>query len=97
MGGVRDVYMLYERAGDQYVGRILSGMNVLSAKLGASAPDFFYHGTVGVPEAVAIVKKTDGVESKGFYHVESMLWRTTGFIVHQKDTTVWNSINASPF
>ena len=55
--GVRDVYMLYERAGDQYVGRILSGMNVLSAKFGASAPDFFYHGTVGVPEAVAIVKK----------------------------------------
>jgi len=57
LGGVRDVYMLYERAGDQYVGRILSGMNVLSAKFGASAPDFFYHGTVGVPEAVAIVKK----------------------------------------
>ena len=49
--------MLYERAGDQYVGRILSGMNVISAKFGASAPDFFYHGTVGVPEAVAIVKK----------------------------------------
>ena len=42
LGGVRDVYMLYERAGDQYVGRILSGMNVLSAKFGASAPDFFY-------------------------------------------------------
>ena len=57
MGGVRDVYMLYERAGDQYVGRILSGMNVLSAKFGASALDFFFHGTVGVPEAVAIVKK----------------------------------------
>jgi hypothetical protein len=95
--GVRDVYMLYERAGDQYVVRILSGMNILSAKFDASALDFFFHGTVGVPEAVAIVKKTDGVESKGFYHVESMLWRTTGFIVHQKDTTVWNSINASPF
>ena len=50
--------MLYEHAGDQYVGRILSGLNVLSAKFGASAPDFFYHGTVGVPKAVAIVEKS---------------------------------------
>ena len=41
--GVRDVYMLYERADDQYVVRILSGMNVLSAKFGASAPDFLNH------------------------------------------------------
>ena len=42
LGGVRDVYMLYERAGDQYVGRILSGtMNVLSAKFGASVQDVF--------------------------------------------------------
>lgn len=57
LGGVRDVYMLYERAGDQYVGRILSGMNVLSAKFGASAPDFFYHGDmIGVAEAVAVVE-----------------------------------------
>ena len=44
LGGARDVYMLYERAGDQYVGRILSGMNVLSPKFGASCPDFFHHG-----------------------------------------------------
>ncbi|KAI2513130.1 hypothetical protein MHU86_1168 [Fragilaria crotonensis] len=43
LGGARDVYMLYERAGDQYVGRILSGMNVLSPKFGASCPDFIYH------------------------------------------------------
>ena len=57
LGGVRDVYMLYERADDQYVVRILSGMNILSDKFGASALDFFFHGTVGVPEAVAIVKK----------------------------------------
>lgn len=56
MGGVRNVYMLCERAGDQYVGRILSGMNVLSAKFGASAPDFFCHGDVGVAEAVAVVE-----------------------------------------
>jgi hypothetical protein len=48
--------MLCERAGDQYVGRILSGMNVLSAKFGASAPDFFCHGDVGVAEAVAVVE-----------------------------------------
>jgi hypothetical protein len=29
-GGCRDVYMLYERAGDQYTKMILSGMPVLS-------------------------------------------------------------------
>ena len=49
--------MLYERAGDQCVGRILRGMNVLSPKFGASAPDFFYHGNmIGVAEAVAVVE-----------------------------------------
>ena len=57
LGGVRDVYMLYERAGDQYVGRILSGMNVLSPRFGASAPDFYYHGEIGVCEAVALVQE----------------------------------------
>jgi hypothetical protein len=56
LGGVRDIYMLYERAGDQYVGRILSGMNVLSARFGASAPDFYYHGEVGVPETAGLVQ-----------------------------------------
>lgn len=40
------MYMLYERAGDQYVGRILSGMNVLSPTFGASCPDFIYHADV---------------------------------------------------
>lgn len=56
LGGVRDVYMLYERAGDQGVGRILSGMNVLSARFGASAPDFYYHGKIGIPERAAQVQ-----------------------------------------
>ena len=43
---------------DQYGSRILSiAMNVLSAKFGVSAKGLFYHCTVGVPEAVAIVKK----------------------------------------
>ena len=40
LGGVRDVYLLYERAGDQYVGRILSGLDVLSPDFACSAPDF---------------------------------------------------------
>lgn len=57
LGGVRDIYMLYERAGDQYVGRILSGMNVLSPRFGASAPDFYYHGNVGIPEAAGLVQE----------------------------------------
>ncbi|KAI2507760.1 hypothetical protein MHU86_6656 [Fragilaria crotonensis] len=48
LGGSRDVYLLYERAGDQYVGRILSGMDVLSPKFGASCPDFIYCGRQGV-------------------------------------------------
>ena len=40
-GGVRDVYMLYERAGDQYVGRVLAGMDVLSHEFAAMNPDFY--------------------------------------------------------
>jgi hypothetical protein len=56
LGGARDVYMLYERAGDQYVGRILSGMDVLSPKFGARCPDFIYHGDLlgGPPEEDAM-------------------------------------------
>jgi hypothetical protein len=42
LGGSRDVYLLYERAGDQYVGRILSGMDVMSSKFGASCPNFIH-------------------------------------------------------
>jgi hypothetical protein len=47
LGGSRDVYLLYERAGDQYVGRILSGMDDLSPKFGAICPDFIYCGRQG--------------------------------------------------
>ena len=30
LGGVRDIYMLYKQAGDEYVGRVLSGLDVMS-------------------------------------------------------------------
>ena len=53
--------MLYERAGDQYVGRILSGMNVLSARFDASAPDFYCHGEIGVPERATHVMKRQAI------------------------------------
>jgi len=40
LGGVRDVYLLYERAGDQYVGRVLSGLDVMSPNFECSSPEF---------------------------------------------------------
>jgi hypothetical protein len=41
LGGQRDVYMLYERAGDEYVGRVLSGLDIMSASFGSNNPDFY--------------------------------------------------------
>ena len=40
MGGVRDVYFLYEKAGDQYIGRLLAGLNVYSPEFAVSEPEF---------------------------------------------------------
>ena len=37
---VRDVYMLYEKAGYHYVGRILAGLPVLSDCFAVSEPNF---------------------------------------------------------
>ena len=36
LGTVQDVYMLYEKAGDHYVGQILAGLTVLSARFAVS-------------------------------------------------------------
>ena len=41
LGTVRDVYMLYEKAGDHYVGRILAGLPVLSSRFAVSEPNFW--------------------------------------------------------
>ena len=38
---VRDVYILYETAGDQYDGRILAVLPVLSAHFAVSEPNFW--------------------------------------------------------
>ena len=40
MGGVKDKYLKYEAAGDQYVGRCASGLNQLS-KYFAMTPAYF--------------------------------------------------------
>jgi hypothetical protein len=37
---VRDVYMLYEKAGDQYIGRLTAGLPVLSEQFAVSNPAF---------------------------------------------------------
>ena len=41
LGSVRDVYMLYEKAGDHYVGLILAGLPLLSARFPVSEPNFW--------------------------------------------------------
>ena len=40
LGTVRDVYMLYEKAGYRYVGQILAGLPVLSDCFAVSEPNF---------------------------------------------------------
>ena len=40
MGGVRDVYFIDERDGDQYVGRILSSLDVLTPNFAGFTPSF---------------------------------------------------------
>jgi hypothetical protein len=40
LGTVRNVYMLYEKAGDHYVGQILAGLPVLSSHFAVSEPKF---------------------------------------------------------
>ena len=45
--GINDVYMLYEKAGDAYVGRILSGLPVLSGEFASLPPYFECIRTVG--------------------------------------------------
>ena len=40
MGGIQDTYMRYERASDQYVGRVLSGLPI-NHKEFATLPPFF--------------------------------------------------------
>ena len=40
LGTVPDVYMLYEKAGAHYVGQILAGLPVLSARFAVSGPNF---------------------------------------------------------
>jgi len=40
MGGVQDTYLRYEAAGDQYVGRVVSGLPISSPKFSALPPQF---------------------------------------------------------
>ena len=40
MGSTRDIYVLHEKAGDQYCGRILAGLPVNKAEFAVSYPDF---------------------------------------------------------
>ena len=40
MGAVRDIYVLHEKAGDHYCGRILAGLPINEARFAASHPDF---------------------------------------------------------
>ena len=40
MGSVKEKYIHYEKAGDQYVGRVVSGLNVNSADFAVSPPYF---------------------------------------------------------
>jgi hypothetical protein len=80
--------MLYERAGNQYVGRILSGMNVLSPKFGAGCPDFFRHGAAELcdgPEQVVDAKQLqDQITSKVSHALASCFGDLGPFVAIRK-------------
>eukprot|EP00957_Ditylum_brightwellii_P012916 976047-Ditylum_brightwellii.AAC.1 len=40
MGKVQDMYMLYKKAGDQYIGRLLTGLPVVSHLFASNHPQF---------------------------------------------------------
>ena len=55
MGHVKERYLQYEKAGDQYLGRVVTGLDVNSAKFAVSPPYFEYDETTdeagGIDEA----------------------------------------------
>ena len=40
---LKDTYIHYEKAGDQYVGRVINGLNVNVSEFGVSPPYFEFH------------------------------------------------------
>ena len=40
MGPIQDTYLRFEAAGDQYVGRVVSGLPLSSCEFGAMPPEF---------------------------------------------------------
>ena len=46
-GTVRDLCMLYEKAGDYFVGWILAGLPVMSSPFAVSEPNFWTFDLVG--------------------------------------------------
>ena len=45
MGPVKEKYIHYKKAGDQYVGRVIYGLNVNSPEFGVSPPYFDFNAT----------------------------------------------------
>jgi hypothetical protein len=56
IGSVQDVYMIYEKGGDHYVGRILAGLPLLSAPFTVSEPNVWI---LNPNDANARVKQTE--------------------------------------
>ena len=51
MGHVKERYLQYEKAGDQYLGRVVSGLDVNSVKFAVSPPFFEFDVTCGAEAA----------------------------------------------
>jgi len=60
MGGVKDKYLHYEGAGDQYVGRCASCLDQLKKEFAASPPYFYY---TGIPDELQRALKKQEIET----------------------------------
>ncbi len=93
---VRDVYMLYEKAGDQYCGRILAGLPLMTGDFAVLYPEFV-HVTVGstvqeveqqkedVSTSVRIVLQS--MFGEGMRHASSYMFLRVGLAcsLHHRD------------
>eukprot|EP00957_Ditylum_brightwellii_P118733 9055750-Ditylum_brightwellii.AAC.1 len=68
MGKVQDTYMLYEKAGDEYIGKLMTGLPVMSNWFAASHPQF-------------TCLKSGDKEGTAFISYQKVLNATVGYVI----------------
>lgn len=81
LGGIQDKYLKYERAGDQFVGRVLSGLPQDSVKFAALPPHF----EQGVIEVDDVIKYAFGAPVAAVPELKCVLRMLLASLVHHSD------------